>query len=139
MGQVQSISDSTIPDAVDAVHMQVIRHAKVLSEINSLTYEDFKACLDNLNELSRKCIDPNGKQLVFLVKRGTDTSLLWKAMVKIACIKVDPSTRKIESYKFLNLKQFLCVFRTFQSHLESLMSSEKQLVYEKPNNTSLVF
>lgn len=51
MGQVQSISDSTIPDAVDAVHMQVIRHAKVLSEINSLTYEDFKACLDNLNEL----------------------------------------------------------------------------------------
>ncbi|XP_018800151.1 PREDICTED: RING finger protein 141-like [Bactrocera latifrons] len=127
MGQVQSISDSSLPETVDAVHMQVIRHAKVLSEINSLSYEEFKACLDNLNELSRKCIDPNGKQLVFLVKRGTDTSMLWKAMVKIACIKVDPSTRKIESYKFLNLKQFLCVFRTFQSHLESLMSSENQL------------
>ncbi|XP_067641970.1 RING finger protein 141-like [Eurosta solidaginis] len=126
MGQIQSISDSTIPDTVDAVHMQVIRHAKVLSEINSLTYEEFKTGLDNLNALSRKCIDPNGKQLVFLVKRGTDTSLLWKATVKIACVKVDPSTRKIDSYKFLNLKQFLCVFRTFQSHLESLVSSENQ-------------
>ncbi|XP_053950245.1 RING finger protein 141-like [Anastrepha ludens] len=127
MGQVQSISDCTIPDTVDAVHMQVVRHAKVLSEINSLSYEDFKACLDSLNALSRKCIDPNGKQLVFLVKRGTDTSLLWKATVKIACIKVDPATRKIDSYKFLNLKQFLCVFRTFQSHLESLVSSENQV------------
>uniref|UniRef100_W8BR43 RING finger protein 141 n=1 Tax=Ceratitis capitata TaxID=7213 RepID=W8BR43_CERCA len=127
MGQVQSINDSTIPDTVDVVHMQMVRHAKVLSEINSLSYDEFKACLDNLNELSRKCIDPNGKQLVFLIKRGTDTSLLWKAMVKIACIKVDPSTRKIDSYKFLNLKQFLCVFRTFQSHLESLVSSENQL------------
>ncbi|XP_023298405.2 RING finger protein 141-like [Lucilia cuprina] len=124
MGQNQSLTDS-LPD-VDSVHMQVVRHTKVLSEINSLTYEDFKTCLDNLNTLSRKCIDPNGKQLVFLIKRGTDTSLLWKATVKIACIKVDPQTRQIHSYKFLNLKQFLCVFKTFQSHLESLVRSENQ-------------
>ncbi|TMW48200.1 hypothetical protein DOY81_006712 [Sarcophaga bullata] len=124
MGQAQSLTDA-LPD-VDSVHMQVVRHTKVLSEINSLTYEEFKTCLDNLNTLSRKCIDPNGKQLVFLVKRGTDTSLLWKATVKIACIKVDPQTRQIHSYKLINLKQFLCVFKTFQSHLESLVSSEHQ-------------
>lgn len=124
MGQGHSFADS-LPD-VDSVHMQVVRHTKVLTEINSLTYEEFKTCLDNLNTLSRKCIDPNGKQLVFLVKRGTDTSLLWKATVKIACIKVDPQTRQIHSYKFLNLKQFLCVFKTFQSHLDSLVSSENQ-------------
>lgn len=80
---------------------------------------------------SRKCIDPNGKQLVFLVKSGTDTSLLWKATVKIACVKVNPETRHIDSYKFLNLKQFLCVFKTFQSHLESLVSSEHQRVIFK--------
>uniref|UniRef100_A0A1I8MBI1 RING finger protein 141 n=1 Tax=Musca domestica TaxID=7370 RepID=A0A1I8MBI1_MUSDO len=118
MGQAQSLAYS-LPD-VDSVHMQVVRHTKVLSEINSLTYEEFKTCLGNLNALSRKCIDPNGKQLVFLVKNGTDTSLLWKATVKIACVKVNPETRQIDSYKFLNLKQFLCVFKTFQAHLESL-------------------
>ncbi|XP_073831483.1 RING finger protein 141-like isoform X2 [Musca autumnalis] len=118
MGQAQSLADS-LPD-VDSVHMQLVRHTKVLSEMNSLTYEEFKTCLGNLNALSRKCIDPNGKQLVFLVKNGTDTSLLWKATVKIACVKVNPETRQIVSYKFLNLKQFLCVFKTFQAHLESL-------------------
>lgn len=160
MGQGQSITETVIPETVDAVHMEVVRHAKVLSEINALSYEDFKSCLENLNTLyvmkkkyiqykslctgemhsvyrfklffllsSRKCIDPNGKQLVFLVKKGTDTSMLWKATVKIACIKVNPVTRHIDSYKFLNLKQFLCVFKTFQSHLDSLVSSENQMVW----------
>ncbi|XP_075154783.1 RING finger protein 141-like isoform X1 [Haematobia irritans] len=145
MGQAHSLADS-LPD-VDSVHMQVVRHTKVLSEINSLTYEEFKTCLGNLNALSRKCIDPNGKQLVFLVKNGTDTSLLWKATVKIACVKVNPETRQIDSYKFLNLKQFLCVFKTFQAHLESLVSSEIQREQrrdsqstpedEEPSSTSL--
>lgn len=49
MGQSQSLTDS-LPD-VDSVHMQLVRHTKVLSEINSLTYEEFKTCLDNLNTL----------------------------------------------------------------------------------------
>lgn len=49
MGQAQSLADS-LPD-VDSVHMQVVRHTKVLSEINSLTYEEFKTCLGNLNAL----------------------------------------------------------------------------------------
>ena len=51
MGQAQSTSECAITDALDAAHMQVVRHAKVLSEINSLTYEDFKTCLNALNEL----------------------------------------------------------------------------------------
>lgn len=75
---------------------------------------------------SRKCLDPGGKQLVFFVKKGTDTSVLWKATVKIACVKVDPITRKIDNYKFLNLKQFLSVFKTFQTNLHSLVSAEAQ-------------
>lgn len=49
MGQTQSLTDSLLD--VDSVHMQVVRHTKVLSEINSLTYEEFKTCLDNLNTL----------------------------------------------------------------------------------------
>uniref|UniRef100_A0A1B0BPE8 RING finger protein 141 n=1 Tax=Glossina palpalis gambiensis TaxID=67801 RepID=A0A1B0BPE8_9MUSC len=135
MGQSQSITE-TLPD-LDSVQMQVVRHAKVLSEIKSLTYEDFKTCLDNLNSLSRKCIDPDGKQLVFLVKRGSDTTLLWKATVKIACIKVNPQTRRVETYKFLNLKQFLCVFKTFQSHLDTLISSEAQRNLRRGSQSSL--
>lgn len=54
--------------------------------------------------------------------------MLWKATVQIACVKVDPESKQIESYKFLSLKQFLRVFKTFQSHLQVMVSSEKQQV-----------
>lgn len=54
--------------------------------------------------------------------------MLWKATVQIACVKVDPDSRQIESYKFLSLKQFLRVFKTFQSHLQVMVSSERQQV-----------
>ncbi|CAD7089793.1 unnamed protein product [Hermetia illucens] len=125
MGQTQSITENLIPNTLDTVQFEVIKHARVLSEIGQLSYEDFQKCLQELNELSRKCLDSGGKQLVFLVKKGTDTSVLWKATVKIACVKVDPVSRQIDSYKFLNLKQFLCVFKTFKAHLDNLVSSEE--------------
>lgn len=141
MGQVTSISDTLIPDTMDTVHYEVKKHAKILSEIRTLSYDDFQKCLVELNELSRKCLDPNGKQLVFAVRKGTDASMLWKATVQIACVKVDPQSRQIENYNFLNLKQFIQVFKTFQSHLQVLMSSEQQkelltssMLIDKVNN-----
>lgn len=63
---------------------------------------------------------------IFAVKKGTDSSFLWKATVRIACVKCDPTTKHIESYNLLNLKQFLTVFNTFQSHLEVMLSCEEQ-------------
>lgn len=64
--------------------------------------------------------------MVFAVKKGSDSSILWKGTVRIACVKVEVETRKIESYKLLNLKQFLQVFKTFQEHIQALSFSEKQ-------------
>lgn len=75
---------------------------------------------------SRKCLDTNGKITVFAVKKGSDQSILWKATVRIACVKCDPESNRIESYKLINLKQFLKVFNTFQSHLEAMSSCEEQ-------------
>lgn len=82
---------------------------------------------------SRKCVDSQGNQLVFAVKRGSDSSLLWKATVRIACVKVAVESRSIESYKLLNLKDFLTVFRTFQSHVETLIAVEDR---EERNRTA---
>ncbi|XP_037030561.1 RING finger protein 141-like [Bradysia coprophila] len=125
MGQSNSISEA-IPETVEQLNYEVKKHAQIFSEIGTLNYDDFQKCLSELNELSRKCLDSSGKQLVFAVKKGTDATMLWKATVQIACVKVDPESRQIESYKFLNLKQFLRVFKTFQSHLQVMISSEKQ-------------
>lgn len=66
------------------------------------------------------------KQLVFTIKKGTETSFLWKATVRIACIKFNPTTKRIESCTILNLRQFIQLFKTFQSHLETMITSEKQ-------------
>lgn len=75
---------------------------------------------------SRKCLDSNGKVTIFAVKKGSDQSFLWKATVRIACVKCDPETNRIESYKLINLREFLKVFNTFQTHLEAMSSCEEQ-------------
>lgn len=153
MGQNNSIPENLIPDTVETLHYEVRKHAKILSEIGTLTYEDFQNSLSELNGLyvdiqiffywkesilntssicsSRKCIDSGGKQLVFAVKKGTDSTLVWKATVRIACVKVDPGSRQIDSYKLINLKQFLRVFQTFQSHLDAMITSENQRVFSE--------
>ncbi|XP_058827827.1 RING finger protein 141-like [Topomyia yanbarensis] len=127
--QVSSLPQKIVPtDAVDSLQFEIKKQAQIFSEIGSLTYEDFQKCLADLNSLSRKCLDPSGKQLVFAVKKGTDSSVLWKGTVRIACVKVDPSTKKVECYKLLNLKQFLQVFRTFQNDLHAMVTVETQRI-----------
>lgn len=127
--QVSSFPQKIIPtDTVDSLQFEIKKQAQIFSEIGTLSYEDFQKCLAELNSLSRKCLDPSGKQLVFAVKKGTDSSVLWKGTVRIACVKVDPSTRKVESFKLLNLKQFLQVFRTFQTNLHAMVTVETQRI-----------
>ncbi|KXJ74276.1 hypothetical protein RP20_CCG014041 [Aedes albopictus] len=127
--QVSSLPQKILPnDTVDSLQFEIKKQAQIFSEIGSLSYEDFQKCLADLNSLSRKCLDPNGKQLVFAVKKGTDSSVLWKGTVRIACVKVDPATKKVECYKLLNLKQFLQVFRTFQTNLHAMVTVETQRI-----------
>jgi hypothetical protein len=54
-------------------------------------------------------MDSNGRQLVFAVKKGSDSTLLWKGTVRIACVKVDPVTKKIDMYRLLTLSEFMRV------------------------------
>lgn len=94
---------------------EVIRQAKYLSEITLLTYEEFQSYIGQLNMLAQQCMDADGKQLVFAVKKGTDSTVFWKGTVRVACVKLDPETKKIETYRLLNLNQFLKVFRSFKN------------------------
>jgi hypothetical protein len=58
---------------------------------------------------SSKFVDCNGKQLLFEVKPGSDTNVLWKGTVRIKCVKFDPNSQHIEKTRELHLKQFLQV------------------------------
>ncbi|XP_071452890.1 RING finger protein 141-like isoform X1 [Hetaerina americana] len=124
MGQSSSY-DSLIPQTVDNLQKEFCRHARAFSEIASLSYDDFQNCLGELNLLSDQCIDSNGKKLVFAIKKGTDSTLLWKGTVRIACVKMDASTKKVESYRLLTLSQFLRVFRTLKCQIEACWQSSQ--------------
>ena len=90
---------------------EVLRQTRSYKEIAGLSYEEFLDYIQDLNEISRYLnnflmpliktfgtdliqfffshfLDANGKQLVFAVKKGTDSTALWKGTVRVACVKV---------------------------------------------------
>lgn len=115
-----------VPDTINNLSGELRGKAQILQEIGQLTHEDFIKYIDELNELSRNYVSPNGDQMVFLLRKGSDTSFLWKATVRIACIKFNPETKQIDSCTILTLRQFIQMFRTFQGHLETMIASQNQ-------------
>lgn len=70
-------------------------------------------------------MDTNGKQLVFAVKKGTDSTILWKGTVKIGCVKINPATSSVDSYRLISLAEFLQVFKTLQGHMKCIEAGQK--------------
>ncbi|XP_060531454.1 RING finger protein 141-like [Cylas formicarius] len=81
-------------------------------EINNLSYEDLLKLLSEMNHLSKKCLDSNGHQLVFMVKKETDSTIFWRATIQIACVKINADTQEVVSYRLLSLSQFMKIFKT---------------------------
>lgn len=52
MGQSTSTSpEKFIPDSVEVVHDEIFRHARLISEIALMSYEEFLNDIDKLNSL----------------------------------------------------------------------------------------
>ena len=78
---------------------EVFRQTRTLQRLAGLTYDQFLGYIKELNEISSHFLDSNGKQLVFAVKKGSDSTLLWKATVRVACVKIDINSKNIESHQ----------------------------------------
>ena len=102
---------------------EVLRQTRSLQQVSSISYEGFLSSITELNEISSHFLDTNGKQLVFAVKKGSDSSFLWKATVRIACVKLDAATKNIDSYRCLNLKQYLRVFNSLKTQTAAVTST----------------
>lgn len=76
-----------------------------------LTYEEFQLMINELNKISQEHPDTSGRNLLFVIKCGSDSSVLWKGTVRVGCLRVLCATKKIEDYRLLNLKQFLMVYK----------------------------
>jgi len=125
MGQNNSALGEILPDSFTSINWELRGKAQILQEINNLTREDFDKYLEELNELSRNCLFDRGRQMVFSVRKETDTnSFLWKVTIRINCIKFNPATKRIDSITVISLRQFVQLFRTFQAHLETMILTE---------------
>ncbi|CAG9858418.1 unnamed protein product [Phyllotreta striolata] len=99
-------------------------------EINRLTYEDFLKIVGELNLLSKKCLDSNGNQLIFAVKKDTDSTIFWKATVQIACVKIDPTNQTVKTFRLLSLNEFIKVFKTFKCQTMAVEQCESNVPEE---------
>jgi len=117
-GSVNRIGDSVstaLSHSIGQIQGELSRQTRSYKALAGLSYEDFLRNVEELNQISGHFLDANGKRLVFAVKKGTDTTALWKGTVRVACVKVDADTKEVESHRFLNLKQFLAVHRSIQA------------------------
>ena len=89
-------------------------------QIANLSYDEFLDYVNDINEISSQFLDSNGKQLVFAVKKGSDTTAIWKGTVRVACCKVDATSKAVDSYRLLTLKQFLAIFKALQTQTAAL-------------------
>jgi len=122
-GSLEKVSKglgTTLTSTLDLVHGELARQTRSYKEIAGLSYEEFLNYITELNEISSQFLDSNGKQLVFAVKKGTDTTALWKGTVRVACVKVEASSRAVDSYRLLTLKQFLAVFKSLQTQTQAI-------------------
>lgn len=106
MGQTASTGGDSSPVNFSAIHSGLLRHASTLREVTSLTYDEFIRAIQEVNKISLRFTDEHEKYLIFKVKPGSDTTMLWKGTVRVDCVKVDKSDN-IESVRQLNIRQFL--------------------------------
>ncbi|KAK7084995.1 hypothetical protein SK128_004632 [Halocaridina rubra] len=111
MGQSSS---NPLRENLESLHTQLMKHAGAdydIATTTTLTYDQFLSYITQLNQICREYKDSEDHVLVFAVKKGTDSTIFWKATVRIACVKLNTNTNKVLSYRLLNIRQFLQVFR----------------------------
>ncbi|KAB7500598.1 RING finger protein [Armadillidium nasatum] len=105
---------SPINENLNAIHNHLMKHAGAdydIATATTLTYAQFVSYIHDLNKICSKYKDNNNCILVFAVKKGSDNTWLWKATVRIACVKLNTNGNTVESHRLLNIRQFLQVFR----------------------------
>lgn len=118
MGQGKSFPDPE--KTVGLVHGKLKLHLGVITKIAKLSYDDLLQSVKDLNELTTTFTDHKGKQLLFSVEAGTDTTIFWKHTIRICCQKVNTRRNLIESSRILKLRQYIEVYSEITDQVSSL-------------------
>ncbi|RUS76608.1 hypothetical protein EGW08_015617, partial [Elysia chlorotica] len=121
MGQNPSMTSSYAADGdVSQVQTRLQAQLNILKSLAKVSHKEVLSCIAELNAVTRSFTDRSGKQLRFMVRRGTDTTFFWKATIRIACIKVNTTANTVESSRLLTLRQFVVIYREITEQVAAL-------------------
>nr|XP_014340333.1 PREDICTED: RING finger protein 141 isoform X2 [Latimeria chalumnae] len=80
--------------------------------------------LASASECTAKLASGQDKCLLFEVLPGSDSSALWKVVVRIVCTKINKTTGIVEASRILNLYQFIQLYKDITSQAAGILNTD---------------
>ncbi|XP_005989755.1 RING finger protein 141 [Latimeria chalumnae] len=119
----QQLSNQT-QNVIHNLPEKVVKHAALVRDSGFLTYEEFLGRVAELNDLTAKLASGQDKCLLFEVLPGSDSSALWKVVVRIVCTKINKTTGIVEASRILNLYQFIQLYKDITSQAAGILNTD---------------
>uniref|UniRef100_A0ABI7YH25 RING finger protein 141 n=1 Tax=Felis catus TaxID=9685 RepID=A0ABI7YH25_FELCA len=132
----QQISDQT-QLVLSKLPEKVAKHVILVRESGSLTYEEFLGRVAELNDITAKMVSGQGKHLVFEVLPRSDSSALWKMVVRVICTKINKSTGIVEASRIMNLYQFIQLYKDITSQASGVLAMSSTSEDPDENSSSV--
>ncbi|XP_075044586.1 RING finger protein 141 [Mixophyes fleayi] len=101
---------------------KVVKHVTLVRESGFLTYEEFLGRVAELNDVTAKLASGQDKHLLFEVEPGSDSSALWKVIVRVLCTKINKTSGIVEVSRIMNLYQFIQLYKDITSHASGVFA-----------------
>ncbi|XP_030056847.1 RING finger protein 141 [Microcaecilia unicolor] len=121
MGQQISNQTQTV---MNRLPEKVAKHVSLVRDSGFLTYEEFLGRVAELNDVTAKLASGQDKHLLFEVLPGSDSSALWKVIVRIVCTKINKSSGILEASRIMNLYQFIQLYKDITSQAAGVLAQE---------------
>ncbi|XP_026873809.2 RING finger protein 141 isoform X1 [Electrophorus electricus] len=103
---------------------KLIKHAGLVRDSGYLTYDEFLGRVAELNEVTARLAAGQQKHLLFEVQPGSDTSALWKVVVRVVCTKINKEDGMVEASRIMNLYQFIQLYKDITSQAAEVLAGE---------------
>ncbi|XP_040183903.1 RING finger protein 141 [Rana temporaria] len=124
--------------AINKLPEKVAKHVTLVRESGFLTYEEFLGRVAELNDVTARLASGQDKHLLFEVQPGSDTSALWKVVVRVLCTKINKTSGIVEVSRIMNLYQFIQLYKDITSHADNVYAQSSARAQEDAENLSSV-
>ncbi|KAM4617972.1 RING finger protein 141 [Discoglossus pictus] len=135
MGQQISSQTQTV---LNKLPEKVVKHAALVRESGFLTYEEFLGRVAELNDVTAKLASGQEKHLLFEVQPGSDSSALWKVVVRVLCTKINKTNGIVEVSRIMNLYQFIQLYKDITSHAAGVFAQSSSASEDNAESFSSV-